>query len=71
MKIELATPQNIILNEIQKHKFTQKSVALTYAFCLRQANEVDFAIINKAIVERWSLSGLERVKKMAWKHLDE
>ncbi|KKL53531.1 hypothetical protein LCGC14_2274560, partial [marine sediment metagenome] len=27
-------------------------------------------VVNKAIIERWSVSGLTRVKEMAWKHED-
>ncbi len=26
--------------------------------------------INQAIIDRWSMSGLERVKGMAWKHIE-
>ena len=66
--VEMANPQAVILREIQEYKLPQKDVALTYAFCIRQANEVDFRIVNYAIVERWSISAVERVKRMAWKH---
>lgn len=70
MIFELVDPQAVILREIQEYKFVQKSVALTYAFCIRQQDEVDFEVVNKAIIERWSVSGLTRVKEMAWKHED-
>ena len=64
--IEMVDPQRVILEEIANKKFTRNSVALTYAFCLRQREEVDFGIVNRAILERWSRSGLEYIKKKAW-----
>ena len=43
----------------QKHIASLYKVAIFYG-------GVDFAEINTAIVERWSRSGLLRVKRMAW-----
>ena len=71
MTFEMVDPQAVILREIQEYKLVQKSVALTYVFCIRQQSEVDFGVVNRAIIERWSMSGLKRIKKMAWKHIEE
>jgi hypothetical protein len=61
-------PQAVILREIATGH-SQKSVALTYAFILKQEfKTADWPRINRAISERWkSRSALERVKQMAWK----
>lgn len=65
MKAELLGAEKIILQEIADKALHQKDVALTYAYLLRQGHR-DFSEIHRAIVERWSRSGLDRVKKMAW-----
>lgn len=58
-----------ILHEIA-NKATQKYVAVTYAIALKSeaqgADKPDWPKINRAILDRWSMSGLERIKKWAW-----
>lgn len=66
MKIELMFPEKIILTEISDKKATQKDVAMTYRIIIQQKLKVDWKKINKAIVDRWSRSGLERIKQLAW-----
>ncbi len=66
MKIELMFPEKIILTEISDKKATQKDVAMTYRIIIQQKLKVDWKKINKAIVDRWSRAGLERVKNLAW-----
>ena len=44
----------------------QKDVANEYAKLLI-AFDIEIALINRAIIERWSRSGLIKVKTMAWK----
>ena len=68
---ELMCCEKVILEEIQVHKFTQRQVAKTYHLAMRSEdagvdNRIDWKRINEAIVRRWSVSGLERVKTMAW-----
>jgi len=65
MRVELANPQRVILDEIA-NGMTRDSVALTYAFCIKQREQVDFPTINRAIIERWSMSALEHIKRRAW-----
>ena len=64
--ISMVNPQRCILQEIADKVFKRNSVAVTYAFCIKQYSECDFAVIGDAIVARWSLSGLEYIKKRAW-----
>jgi hypothetical protein len=71
MIVEMVDPQGVILGNIADKRLKRDDVALTYAFCLRQglgpgAEEIDFAAINRAIMERWSLAALKYIKERAW-----
>ena len=66
MKVDLCNIESVIETEI-KNKCNQKTIALSYAFALTSSNEIDFKKINQLIVNRWSMSGLDRVMKMALK----
>lgn len=61
---ELAAVEMVIENEI-KLGLSQKQIAQSYALGLRSSWPTDWARVNKAIVERWSVAGLNRIKKMA------
>jgi hypothetical protein len=68
MNVELFNPQAVIFEELAGRKCTQRGVAITYAYILRQESQTaDWPKINQAITERWSKAGLVRVKEMAWK----
>ena len=60
----------VVLSEVAQG-MPQKTVAVTYALALRSAaagcDNPDWASINRAILARWSFSGLNQVKKLAWK----
>lgn len=62
-------PVDMIMRELADKDFKQKDIALSYAILLRQRDEPEVATcwpkVNAAIIERWSMSGLKRVKKMA------
>lgn len=64
--IELADCTNVLLREIAMPEMKQKQIAQTYALALRSTWPTDWAKVNKAIMERWSFSGLNRIKNMAW-----
>lgn len=53
-----------------KRGLKQNDIAVTYAMALtsssRGVDNPDWEKINKAILARWSMSGLERIKKRAW-----
>jgi len=71
MKFELCNCTNYLLEEIANKQFKQKDIALTYAMALAQKTEtVDWKKVNLAIINRWSKSGLIRIKEMAWKRLE-
>jgi hypothetical protein len=58
--------ERVLLEEIAMPQMRQADIALTYALAL-DAGEVDWSTVNLAIIDRWSVSGLEHVKAMAWK----
>lgn len=71
MRIEMHNPVGQLLNELTLPGITQASAALTYAFIMRQEPNADWAAINAAICKRWKgRTALERVKQMAWAHLE-
>ncbi len=64
--VEMVNPQRVILEEIAMPEMKRNGVALTYAVCLRQRTAVDFSVINRAIVDRWSFNALDYIKMRAW-----
>jgi hypothetical protein len=68
MSFELANCQNTLLREIADPIVKRLDVAKTYALALRssECERVNWKKINYAIVERWSISALEWIKKQAW-----
>ena len=65
MRIELADTTRTLVDEIQNGA-PQRSVAMTYALAIRSSDKTDWCVVNQAILTRWKLSGLERIKRMAW-----
>ena len=59
-----------IVDEI-KAGLPQADIAMSYALAIRsaaaKADEPDWFVINRAIIERWSKTVLERIKRAAWK----
>jgi hypothetical protein len=68
MSIYLMNCARVIEDEIAS-KARQADVAVTYALAMRaEAAGVwtaDWPRVNKAILDRWSMTGLKRVKKLA------
>ncbi len=65
---ELANCEKTILDEIEMKELKKIDVAKTYALILKSSerNIVDWPKVNKAIINKWSRSGLEWIKEMAW-----
>jgi len=55
----------VIENELAKG-CNQTQIAQTYALALRSSYPTDWAKVNRMIIDRWSVSGLQRIKK--WAH---
>jgi hypothetical protein len=61
------SPENLVLDSVSDVFTTRDDVALTYALALRTNANTDWHKINAAIIERWSPSALEYIKRKAWK----
>ena len=68
LRIELSNCEWVLLNEIGMKEVKQKSVAMTYALALHSSERgrIDWQKVNRAIIDRWSISGLAHIKKLAW-----
>ncbi len=70
LRINLVCCSQVILREIADKQMKQKDIALTYAMAIKskheKADDFEWGPINEAIIARWSMSGLERIKKRAW-----
>lgn len=72
MKTELVDPATQIENEC-KTDLKRRSLALTYAFAIRQIPATDgasWARINTAIREKFGTKGAEWIKTRAWAYVD-
>lgn len=65
VRIELTDPQGQLLGEIADPRMKRRDVAMTYRLALR-SDGVDWPAVNAAIIERWSLRALDRIKRFAW-----
>ncbi len=70
MRIELCCCTATLLREISDKNFSQKSIVLTYAMAINSSEPKDWESVNDAIIKRWSRSGLEYIKRMAWKQIE-
>ena len=69
-QLELMDTTRVLLEEIADSYFNRNGIALTYALALKSSDPTDWAKVNAAILERWSLSGLGYIKKRAWDLVD-
>ncbi len=62
--------QRVLLEEIACREANQVSIARTYRMALETTQAgldvVNWKTVNTAIIARWSLAGLERIKILAW-----
>lgn len=68
MTFELVNCENTLLCEIAMKEIRQRDLALTYRLALKSSEwqTMNWRRVNEAIIARWSRSGLERIKRMAW-----
>ncbi len=66
--IELACCEMVLLNEIGIPEMKQKQIAQTYRLALESSerDSIDWRKVNAAIIARWSVAGLNRIKSLAW-----
>lgn len=71
--MHLADCTNTLLREIADKSMKRKDIASTYGLSIhaeRYGEKVDWSAVNKAIIERWSVFGLNWIKKEAWKRCE-
>ena len=66
MRVELVNTTRLIMQEIADKRVKRRSVAMTYALALRSSEKTDWPKVNRAIIDRWSRSALDWIKKQAW-----
>lgn len=67
MKAEMILCESTILDEIGMKESKQRDIAQTYRLAMEssECSTIDWGKVNRAIMERWSKSGLIRIKEMA------
>jgi len=55
------------MREISDKRFKRDDIVATYRFALISSEEIDWPVVNHAIIDRWSRSGLKYIKNKAWK----
>jgi len=63
--MEMLFCEATILNEISHKECKRNDIALTYYFCMVSSEDIDYEKVNKAIIKRWSFSGLKYIKEEA------
>ena len=70
VQINLVCCTQVICDQVGEKQATQKDIALSYAMAIKsaaqKADEPNWRAINEAILARWKMSGLERIKKRAF-----
>lgn len=68
MKLSLVNCERVLLEEIGTPSMTRRDVAKTYALALRslEVHSVDWEKVNGAIIDRWSVDALVKIKSWAW-----
>jgi hypothetical protein len=56
-----------LLEAVVDENNRRNEIAASYALALAQADPVEWAVVNRAIMERWSKAGLIYIKERAWK----
>ena len=72
IRMELTNCEATLLRDIAEPTATRRYVAETYALAIRSSYHptVDWGKVNRAIIERWSLSALNWIKREAWKRVE-
>jgi len=65
-RVGLVGAEQILLEEIANPAMKQADIILTYALALNTPEPTDWRKVNEAIIQRWSISGLRRIKDAAW-----
>jgi hypothetical protein len=61
----LGDPTGTLLHEIAAPEISRRQVAQTYRLAMESSEPTDWPRVNRAILKRWSLSGLAWIKRQA------
>ena len=64
----LAIPDTaLLLTAISERRRTRRDIADLYGIAIRiDFGQTDWSVVNHAIMDRWSISGLKWIKRLAW-----
>ena len=65
MRCVLANCTQTLMNEIAEPTMRRRDIAQTYLLAMRSPETVDWSLVNRAIIARWSRSGLIWIKRQA------
>lgn len=67
MRFELANCENVILREVAMPEMKRRDIAQTYRLAMEssECQRINWGKVNRAIMERWSKSGLIWIKEAA------
>ena len=68
--IQLTDCTATLLREVAMPEVTRDLLAMTYALAIRSWEPTDWPRVNRAIIERWSESGLRYIKRKSWKGVE-
>lgn len=68
-RLEFADPEGHLLEEIANPAMKRKDVAMSYRLILHSEGRerVNWRTVNAAVIDRWSVSALEWIKREAWR----
>jgi hypothetical protein len=70
MIIQMTNCESVLMMECGIPQIKRKDIAITYRLAMeadRDGREkINWGKVNHAIITRWSLSGLQYIKKLAW-----
>jgi hypothetical protein len=69
VRIALADPERVLMEEIADKRMKREDVALTYALAIASGEEIDWPKVNRAIMDRWSASAMRWIKEFAWRQI--
>lgn len=64
-KVELCCCTSALLREIGQRELKRRNIAQTYRLAMESSEPTDWPAVNRAIIERWSVSALVWIKKQA------
>lgn len=67
MPFQMTDCENTILREIAIPESEERDIAQTYRLCMEsdERTRIDWGKVNRAIIERWSMTALKRIKTQA------